>query len=1514
MAGAKKKKKPAANPARGFATTSIASKARPETVEGAENDAESSSNTPVAAAKSAASSAAPPAGGPFSTSSLTEGDTNGNGNGNGNAKALTGDEFARQLEESDLQLLVEKYGPKVRRDAARQRSRLETDRRLLRGQAESLNIRRWLPPELMSHILDLVQGECRFSSSSISSEKSGNGRMLPEEDIVIRLWTLKQTLDAAGFPSDRVQAVVRHILDISPTIPTSVKDGLWGLDEAMDWLAIESSLDELPKYETQSKPNPKPTDTPIDSPAPSGTVTPGNIEPTLRGQPGTRVSEQSPAPNKKPAITYSSDIEPDDLIPTYLDAKEKLFKLDRSRQETKRQATEQDEERDDEEAAKLRAKLERIEKDVLFDHPLAEHQWRAKRPALEKELAVERRRRGKEKTAATQKQTDSAEPLEQTEDPGDVSGGDGGEVNEEAERIAAEILAQGEEEDDGGGIAGLFNDLPTQEVDKETGATSLVMNGSDGVKITIRDFGKWAGISPVRALEEACRSRDSSVKLRYTPISDTPFAVRHQLHISWDKAQDLPPSAVDPNVYTALSPYSFNFSMESVAAPDKKQSEAYVATWALFHIFGTSPKEEKVGMRLPPVWRELWTELADGRKSALDAEDRDVVRELRSLVRQRQDQELEDGVILQSAFRGRGSARNLNDTNRHGSQEAAAAARADGAHELYRRIWSQKASTQAYQAMLPGRMQLPMWQSRQQVMDTVDREQVVIICGETGCGKSTQVPSFLLEHQLSQGKPCKIFCTEPRRISAISLARRVSQELGEGRNDLGTPRSLVGYSIRLESNTSKETRLVYATTGVVMRMLEGSNDLQDITHVVLDEVHERSIDSDFLLVVLKKLMLRRKDLKVVLMSATVDAERFSNYFGGAPIITVPGRTFPVTVRYLEDAVELTGYSPGQTPREKIVDLDDDLEPESEGPSTTTSASGGGALAQYSAKTRNTLAQFDEYRIDFDLIVQLIDKVASDPDYSPFSKAVLVFLPGIAEMRTLNDLLSGHPSFSQNWLIYLLHSSIATEDQEAAFLVPPPGTRKLVLATNIAETGITIPDVTCVIDTGKHREMRFDERRQLSRLLDAFISRANAKQRRGRAGRVQEGLCFHLFTKHRHDFLMNDQQTPEMLRLSLQDLAIRVKTCKIGGIEETLGEALDPPSAKNIRRAVDALIDVRALTSSEELTPLGLQLARLPLDVFLGKLVLMGTVFKCLDAAITIAAILSSKSPFSAPFGQRAQADLARKAFRRGDSDLLTVYNAYLAWKRVCQSANGSGGSEFQFCRKNFLSPPTLSNIEDLKGQLLVSVADSGFLSLTDEERRTLRRMRYSSQSQRRHHFFDVPQRVNLHSENDAVTTAVISWSFYPKLLVRDAPGSRGLRNVGNNQSISLHPSSVNKGHNDLKWLSYYHIMQAKTVYHAHETTAVDPFAVALLSGEARADMFAGVLVLDGNKARFALPDWKTMLVLKVLRTRLRELLTRAFKQPGKLPTAQHERWLEVWQKVFSQELNKENKPIIVAKA
>lgn len=550
------------------------------------------------------------------------------------------------------------------------------------------------------------------------------------------------------------------------------------------------------------------------------------------------------------------------------------------------------------------------------------------------------------------------------------------------------------------------------------------------------------------------------------------------------------------------------------------------------------------------------------------------------------------------------------------------------------------------------------------------------------------------------------------------------------------------------------------------------------------------------------------------------------------------------------------------------------------------------LKHYSAETRKVLLKFDEYRLNYNLIVKLLVSIATIDEYAFYSKAILVFLPGIAEIRKLHDTLAGHPVFRDGWYVHALHSTIATEEQELAFLVPPQGKRKIVLATNIAETGITIPDVTCVVDTGKHKEMRFDERRQLSRLIEVFISRANAKQRRGRAGRVQKGLCFHLFTKHRHDNVLPEEQTPEMLRLSLQDLVLRVKICKLGGIEQTLTEALDPPSTKNIRRAIDSLVDVKALTALEELTALGRQLAKLPLDVFLGKLILLGTTFGCPDAMLTIAAILSSKSPFTAPMGARSQMDTVRLAFRKGDSDLLTVYNAYCAWRRICTT---NTMPEYQFCRKNFLSLQTLSSIEDLKVQLTTSLVDAGFMKLDYAEKASLSKVRLYS---RKRSFVEIPPRYNSNRDNDLILNSVIAWSFYPKLLRREG---KGWRNIANNQAVSLHPTSVNKGMDrPPQWLSFYHIMQSSNkFYNAHETSPVEDMAVALVCGEAEFKTYSGVIVIDGNRIRFSLDDWKTFAAIRALRTQIRQIMAQSFKNPGRAISPHQQEWLKVWEKIFS---------------
>ena len=627
------------------------------------------------------------------------------------------------------------------------------------------------------------------------------------------------------------------------------------------------------------------------------------------------------------------------------------------------------------------------------------------------------------------------------------------------------------------------------------------------------------------------------------------------------------------------------------------------------------------------------------------------------------------------------------------------------------------------------------------------------------------------------------------------------------------------------------------------------------------------------------------------MSATVDAQKFSKYLNQAPVFEVPGRTFPVDAKYLEDAVQLTNFKVGEI--NGIGIEDEDVDQEDEGPS------GGAAndtlvekLDSFTPATRNTMSKLNEYRIPYELIVKLLQSIQVGA-LSNYSKATLVFLPGIAEIRRLNDMLHGNPAFARQCEIFALHSSIATEDQERAFLPPPRDMRKIVLATNIAETGITIPDITCVIDTGKHKEMRFDERRQLSRLIEAFISQANALQRRGRAGRVQKGLCFHLFSKQRFQ-KMAPEQTPEMLRLSLQDLVLRVKICNLGGIDETLSEALDPPSSKNVRRAIDALKDVKALTVSQDLTSLGKQLARLPLDVFLGKLLLLGTIFGCLDAALTIASILSSKSPFVSTMGSRTQADQSRLSFKKGDSDLLTVYNAYTAWRRIC---NSNGMSEQQFCRKNCLSAQTFSNVEDLKGQLVTSLIDARFIAMSSEERSTLNKARYHYG---RRTFVEVPQKYNINNSNDLIINSTIAMSFYPKLLKREG---NGWRNVANNQAISLHPTSVNKRpDHHLKWLSFYHIMQSSSkFYNAHETNAVEDMAVALLCGEAEFKMYAGVIVIDGNRIKFSVKEPKTMLALKTLRNGIRAVVEQQIRYPGRPSSEKHQQIMGVWQEMFTRE-------------
>ncbi|CAI7651141.1 unnamed protein product, partial [Penicillium manginii] len=1371
-------------------------------------------------------------------------------------KNLSPEELEKHLEESELQILVDKFSARCKSDAARQVTKLDTEKRVFRQQAATLTLLEWLPIEVQDKILELADGEeheyLTSGARGASAKQAGS-----EEDLYTRLWTLKETLLKLGFPENRTEEALKHILQYFAGTPASAsREAVWNLDESLEWLAMHSEKKELPSYTQTAGTRPQ-------KDADSVTSWMIESEPSRSSTPKSQNKQDKPKDDWKsvkvaPPISYDSDssIDPDSMVPEWLDLQTRLYTLqpdlfDRPGKGKKGRGIAATGQSDDPEAAKMQRKIAKIERDVLFERREAEYIWKDKLEELRKDATFLRQ-------ASDRKKQQEAAAVE--EDPN--------------------LTVPSLEEMDDGLLGDMFQAEPENDSILGLPAPSNV------VAVTIRDFGKFSGLSPRRILEETCKARDSACKIVFQDISSSGHQNRKAVEVRWSKPQEVPFSLAVESITHKSNAFATFVSMDALATPNSQQAEGYVSSLALFIIFPQNSKEGKAFLRLPAVWRDLWTEFSSLKKTQEDDIDKEVVKDLKRLVQENQST-FEDDVVLLDNFRKRNGVGSKPGSPMRGPTRDVGYL---GQDDQLREIWAAKSSTPSFHRMMQGRMTLPIWHFKDEILDTLETHRVLIICSETGSGKSTQIPSYILEHEMLQGRPCKVYVTEPRRISAISLARRVSEELGESKNDVGTTRSLVGFAVRLESKISSTTRLVYATTGVVVRMLERPDDFQDITHVVLDEVHERTIDSDFLLVVLRRLMLKRPDLKLILMSATLEAQRFSTYLGGVPVLNIPGRTFPVEMKYLEDAVEMTGYRLSEDEKNTVLDDDPDEISDNTGDNT-----GGlqASLEGYSKQTRETIVNFDEYRIDYQLIKRLLLKIATASEMEHYSKAILVFMPGLAEIRRLNDEVLSEPTFQKGWIVHALHSSIASEDQEKAFNIPPEGFRKIVIATNIAETGITIPDITAVVDVGTEKTMRFDERRQLSRLVESFISRANAKQRRGRAGRVQNGICFHLFTKYRHDKLLAGQQTPEMLRLSLQDLVLRVKICKLGEVEPTLLEALDPPSSKNIRRAIDSLKEVKALTSNESLTPLGSQLAKLPLDVFLGKLIIHGAFFKCLDAAVSIAAILSSKSPFVNSMGSNTQRDAARASFQRGDSDLLTIYNAYCCWKRARSTP---GTSEFSFCRKNFLNPQTLQSIEDVKMQLIVSIADTGLLNLDGAQKTALNRARSGG---RQRQFFTIPEDYDLNSANDTVVNSVVAWSFYPKLLTREG---KGWRNVTNNQTVTLHPTSMNK-HADysVKWLSYYHIMQARNRnLNAHDTSAVDDFAIALLCGEAEFKMYSGVISIDANRIRFSVRDWKSMLALKILNSRLRDLLASTFRNPHRPLSYKQQQWLEIWQLVFAQ--------------
>ncbi|KAI2002831.1 hypothetical protein LOZ39_006536 [Ophidiomyces ophidiicola] len=1434
-----RKKKPISNPARGFTTVSIPSKTKninaTEPVDGGRSTEAVVHKEPAA---------------------HLETDVNEVSESKTALKELSSEDLERHFEAAELQSILDKHGARCKSEASRQAGKLETERRTFRAQGTTFNLHEWLSPDIRTFILEKQTKDFKKLASYFNKRDERATNMVGEDDLCVDLWTLSQTLLKLGFPESKVNEALRCILMhySNESIP---------LNQALEWLALHIAEDELPAYE---QPKSMVRLDNQDAELESTFFCSGTSTPVLK--PGKELEAF-----QADALSDSSDsyLDPDSLIPRYLELRSRIYALDptffnHSKPTTKKTVPSvADSATVDRKIGRLKKKLVVIENDILFDPEQADSQW--------KEILTDLRARTSQKLRQNVESLQTTRKLLHDENKGNLA------INDHQGVTVSSALLESENEEEG-----ILEAMFGAEPDSQTPITADTSETKSEV-VKIRDFGKLPGLNPRRILEETCKTRDPEYKIAYLDVVSAPRSHRKSIEILWSKLQN-------PLPHFPLAGLSYNsnsrltkISMVSLSASTALQAESYISVVALFLITASSQRENKAPIRLQGVWRDVWEELVNARKENEDIQDREAVKNIRNLLQQTKSLADEDIVLTENFKQRNGLGTPLSEKNLQYFNSPPSS-------EYYQALWTDRSSTAAYKQMQVTRMTLPIWQFKPQILETLEKNRTLIICSETGSGKSTQIPSFILENELLFGRSCKVYVTEPRRISAISLAKRVSEELGEGKDAIGTSRSLVGYSIRLESKISISTRLVFATTGVVIRMVERPQEFSEITHLVLDEVHERTLDTDFLLIILRRLLHQRSNLKLILMSATVDAKRFSTYLGGAPILDIPGRTFPVQTKYLEDAIEITKhYSHGES-----TDLTDESDSSSDEKSEPDEGLRS-TLSGYNKQTRDAVCSFHEGRINYQLIMNLIFTIATKPNLIPFSNAMLVFMPGFAEIRKLHDLLLSDSFFGEGWIVHALHSSIATEDQEKAFLVPPKGIRKIVIATNIAETGITIPDVTAVLDTGKEKVMRFDERRQVSKLVEMFISRANAKQRRGRAGRVQQGICFHLFTKYRHDKLLAEQQTPEMLRLSLQDLILRVKICNLGDIEDTLSEAPDPPSSRNIRRAIEALKAVKALTGAEMLTPLGRQLAQLPLDVFLGKLILYGSVFRCVDAAVSIAAILSSKSPFVHTATSSVQTRAAKHAFQRGNSDLLSVYNAYRAWKKYRDTP---GMNEFSFCRKNCLSPQALLSIEDVKTQLLVSLVDTGLVRLDASEQSSLKRARFSG---RKRQFFIVPQRLDINSDNDLVVNSVIAWSFYPRLLTRQG---KGWRNISNNQSVVLHSTSVNKTAGPvIKWLSYYHIMQSQNRnYNAHETSAVDEFSIALLCGDVEFKLYSGVISIDGSRIRLSVKDWKSMAALKALSTNMRDILAQKFRTPKKELTVDQKEWLDLWQLVFAQQKEK----------
>lgn len=561
------------------------------------------------------------------------------------------------------------------------------------------------------------------------------------------------------------------------------------------------------------------------------------------------------------------------------------------------------------------------------------------------------------------------------------------------------------------------------------------------------------------------------------------------------------------------------------------------------------------------------------------------------------------------------------------------------------------------------RAALPIAPFADAIVTAVQHNPVTIIAADTGAGKSTQVVQFLLKAGWT-----RIACSQPRRISCMALCRRVSYETQqEYGND-------IAWQVRFHTTKDRSTRLLFLTEGVLLRQLAADPMLSRYNVIVLDEVHERHVSVDLLLGVLKGLIARRRDLRVVLMSATINTGAFSNFFGGVPCITVPGRSFPVDVIYepipaLEDALAAAWARAG-------VGAEADVAAAQSAQRDVAASSAHQALPAAKARALKRRAVEDGLPSDHylkaamagknvdDMSPQLATPVASlrrfqmtQPirsrakiDPSPYLRIlqrvdteipadergdVLIFLAGKSEITTVCSYLDAALKAIGRWIILALHAGLGVEEQDRVFAVAPTGMRKCIVATNVAETSITIDGIRVVIDSGRERAMAFDPTTSVESLQEFWVSRASAEQRKGRAGRTGPGVCYRLYSRRAFD-AMQDFAPPEITRTPLESVVLQVLALNVRDRSVQGFPFLDPPPASNLaaaRQTLENLGAVVALPESREtddlrLTDIGRILASLPVDVKVGKMLVLGVVMGVVEPTLMLAAALSVRSPFS----------------------------------------------------------------------------------------------------------------------------------------------------------------------------------------------------------------------------------------------------------------------------------------------